>query len=94
MNLVAVLELVPTALIGSLVWWLAGKNDTVALLTAGTILVLADLVLRWRARAKLGAPLLWLYSASAGGVLFVFPVWTLGTVQLGVAVARSLGVAV
>lgn len=94
MNLFAVFELVPAALIGSAVWWMSGKHDVAALLCCGILLLAADLALRWRRRPQYGAPWQWLYAAGAGGVLVVFPVWTLGVVQLGVGVARSLGVAV
>lgn len=91
MNLAAAMGLVPAFLVGSLAWWLAGKNDVIALVVAGAILLTIDLTMRWRRRAALGAPGQWLYSPKAGGAVFVFPVWCLGVVQLCVAVARSLG---
>lgn len=94
MNLFAVFELVPAALVGTLIWWATGKQDTVALACCGILLLAVDLAVRWRRRPHFGAPGQWLYAAGAGGVLLVFPVWTLGVAQLGVGVARSLGVAV
>lgn len=91
MNLAAAIALVPAFLVGSLAWWLASKDDVVALVVAGAILLAIDLTMRLRRRAALGAPGQWLYSPKAGGTVFVFPVWCLGVAQLGVAVARSLG---
>ena len=46
MNLFAVFELVPAALIGSAVWWMSGKHDVAALLCCGILLLAADLALR------------------------------------------------
>ncbi len=94
MNLVAAFEFVPVALVGTLVWWLSGRSDVAALLVAGTLLIAADIGVRWRRRPSIGPPLGWLYGRRAGGVLLVFPVWLLGLVQLGVALARVLGIAV
>jgi hypothetical protein len=94
MNLIAAFELVPVALLGTLVWWLSGRSDTHALFAAGTLLIATDLAVRWRQRASIGTPLGWLYGPRAGGVLLVFPVWLLGLVQLGVGLARILGIAV
>jgi hypothetical protein len=92
MNLAAAVGLVPALLIGSLAWWLSGYDDIVALAVSGPIVIAIDLALRSRRRPALGAPGQWLYSPKAGGVLFMIPVWCLGVVQLGVAIARSLGV--
>lgn len=92
MNLIALFELVPAALIGTVVWWLSGKHDAAAMVCCGVLLLAADLALRWRRRPQVGAGGQWLHAAGAGGVVSVFPVWTVGLVQLGVGVARSLGV--
>lgn len=90
--------LVPALLVGWLSWIASGRRDAIALLVCGTILVAADLGLRWRARSglvtagkRVGASG-WLLQPGMGGALYVVPLWAIGAIQLGVGVARALGV--
>lgn len=80
MNLFAVAGLVPAFLIGTLAWLATGRSDAVGLLTCGILLLVIDGSLRLRRRTDVQR---WLIASQAGGVLFVFPIWTLGVVQIG-----------
>ncbi|MFO0631806.1 MAG: hypothetical protein U0168_03050 [Nannocystaceae bacterium] len=97
MNLRSAMMVVPALLLGWLAWWVAGRQDVFALFVCGVTLIAADLALRWRSRRgqlAAGTPAnssQWLLAPSMGGSLTIVPLWAIGAIQLGAAVARSLG---